>query len=274
MGDVCDSGLRALESFVFPANWASAVVFTWKGASVADPTLASSTARHHEHCAAACVSALSALVVGAQTHLERATGLLLLARRAGAPQRHDESRGLMTLPGGRAVPTRFWWGFFVLFLCFRSLVTLAIRGHAHTMVLNSPLQGTFVVGRSRLPSSAILRWVPTEVAVRARAARPHGGTQHFVDVQMVDLCQIHATSSLGRAGQPQTTVSARTVIGSILLLLRPLPRPPRLPQPRLLPNTSNWRATTGWTACTGPLLEPSAPRRSRFRCLAGCRLSL
>jgi hypothetical protein len=130
VGDVCDPGLRALESFVFPANWASAVVFTWKGASVADPTLASSTARHHEHCAAACVSALSALVVGAQTHLERATGLLLLARRAGAPQRHDESRGLMTLPGWRAVPTRFWWGFFVLFLCFRSLVTLAIRGHA------------------------------------------------------------------------------------------------------------------------------------------------
>ena len=107
MGDVCDPGLRALESFVFPENWASAVVFTWKGASVADPTLASSTARHHEHCAAACVSALSALVVGAQTHLERATGLLLLARRAGAPQRHDESRGLMTLPGWRAVPTRF-----------------------------------------------------------------------------------------------------------------------------------------------------------------------
>ena len=52
MGDVCDPGLRALESFVFPENWASAVVFTWKGASVADPTLASSTARHHEHCAA------------------------------------------------------------------------------------------------------------------------------------------------------------------------------------------------------------------------------
>ena len=123
MGDVCDPGLRALESFVFPENWASAVLFTWKRASVADPTLASSTARHHEHCAAACVSALSALVVGAQTHLERAPGLLLLARRAGAPQRHDESRGLMTLPGGRAVPTRFWWGFFVLFLCFRLLVT-------------------------------------------------------------------------------------------------------------------------------------------------------
>ena len=112
MGDVCDPWLRALESFVFPhANWASAVVFTWKRASVADPTLASSTTHHHEHCAAACVSALSALVVGAQTHLERATGLLLLARRAGAPQRHDESRGLMTLPGGRAVPTRFLVGF-------------------------------------------------------------------------------------------------------------------------------------------------------------------
>ena len=115
MGDVCDPGLRALESFVFPENWASAVVFTWKGASVADPTLASSTTHHHEHCAAACVSALSALVVGAQPHLERATGLLLLARRAGAPQRHDESRGLMTLPGWRAVPTRFWW---VSLCCF------------------------------------------------------------------------------------------------------------------------------------------------------------
>ena len=140
----------------------------------------------------------------------------------------------------------------MLFLCFRSLVTLAIRGHAHTLVLNSPLQGTFVVGRSRLPSSAILRWVPTEVAVQARAVARHGSTHAFVDVQMVDLCQIHATSSSGRAGRPQTTVSARTVIGSILLLLRPSPRPPRLPQPRLLPNTSNWRARTDWTACTGP----------------------
>jgi len=140
----------------------------------------------------------------------------------------------------------------LLFLCFRSLVTLAIRGHAHTLVLNSPLQGTFVVGRKTCPKLSILRWACSEVAVLAQAVGSHDSTPAFVDVQMVDQCQIHATSSSGRAGQPQTTVSARTVIGSILLLLRPSPRPPRLPQPRLLPNASNWRARTDWTACTGP----------------------
>ena len=146
MGGLHAAGAHLWEAPVLVSNTRFRAAFSRSGASAADPTLATCSPRHRQHCAGASVVRVAAQCGGEK----RAVALLLLARRGAGTAAPRRVEIVDDLAGPDTPCCPFLLRFHRVVCWFLAQRLSAKSCHAHTLVLKSSGKVAIVAHFERL----------------------------------------------------------------------------------------------------------------------------